>query len=518
VLLAAVAAPASGQARTVPRPQTFAVWIVDGLTIHDLEAIGRRGAVGLLEPAAGPRTNRRRALAALLRGAVRNARLGGVPAGRPVIEAHRGSGLPTGHPVIVLSLPPAGKPVLNDRRYPIAIIGRGYHGLLTSPTTRIPGLVSIVDVAPTVLERPGSAMGSTGSADPDAVLGRLDRTIASNNRVKLPALFVVAGCTALLALLGGSLGLAALVAALGGSLALGALGVTDGARLLVCLALSTLLGGALLGRLLRSSRALLAGVVAVCALYALAMVYAPAWAAINPLGPTQNSRFFGIGNQVETLLLAPLIASAAFAGRRYGIAGFALLAGLALVGVADNRLGADGGGAVVLGVVFSVLVARLARLRWIGLATSLLVSAAAVLGLVWFDLRIGGPNHLRSAFGHGITGLADVARNRIPLAYEPALAQWYLTGPTALAFVVISVLSLRGDHPAGRRSALVALIAGVATSLLVNDSAGYVLVGGCSAIVALRACPHAFGPLRRLAPAPARPIVEAAPARGTLLD
>ena len=37
----------------------------------------------------------------------------------------------------------------------------------------------------------------------------------------------------------------------------------------------------------------------------------PDWVALTPLGPTQNSRFWGIGNQLETLLLAPLLAGAA---------------------------------------------------------------------------------------------------------------------------------------------------------------------------------------------------------------
>ncbi len=38
----------------------------------------------------------------------------------------------------------------NDRRYPIAIAGPGYDGLLVSDRTRVPGLVSIYDIKPTV--------------------------------------------------------------------------------------------------------------------------------------------------------------------------------------------------------------------------------------------------------------------------------------------------------------------------------------------------------------------------------
>src|SRR5690348_12580640 len=54
-----------------------------------------------------------------------------------------------------------GRPSPNHRLYRIAVIGLGYHGLLTSPTTRIPGLVSIVDVAPTALGPPRVGMSWT---------------------------------------------------------------------------------------------------------------------------------------------------------------------------------------------------------------------------------------------------------------------------------------------------------------------------------------------------------------------
>ena len=50
-------------------------------------------------------------------------------------------------------MPPATR-VANDHRYPIAVIGRGYHGLLRSSLTRVPGLVSIADVARTALQTP----------------------------------------------------------------------------------------------------------------------------------------------------------------------------------------------------------------------------------------------------------------------------------------------------------------------------------------------------------------------------
>ena len=40
--------------------------------------------------------------------------------------------------------------VHNVRRYRIAIVGGGYHGLLVSDRTKVPGLVSLYDLEPTV--------------------------------------------------------------------------------------------------------------------------------------------------------------------------------------------------------------------------------------------------------------------------------------------------------------------------------------------------------------------------------
>ena len=42
-----------------------------------------------------------------------------------------------------------------------------------------------------------------------------------------------------------------------------------------------------------------------------------------------------------------------------------------------------------------------------------------MLAIVQHGLAAPGPNHLRSAFGSGITGFLDVAVNRVPLVYAP---------------------------------------------------------------------------------------------------
>ena len=134
--------------------------------------------------------------------------------------------------------------------------------------------------------------------------------------------------------------------------------------MLLCAAVSagTALLAFALARVCRSESALLALYGGVVALYALVMVRRPEWQAVNPFGPTQNSRFWGFGNQVETLLLAPLLAGAFLARRRFGLVGFALFGVFGLIVMTDNRLGADGGGAIVLGIALAVLGMRLFRL------------------------------------------------------------------------------------------------------------------------------------------------------------
>lgn len=490
-------------ARTVPAQPPFRVLVVPHLSTAQLEHLAQRGAVGLLVPGVGPTTNHRRALAAMLRGQQENARLGGVPAGQRLITAAAATGTPTGAPIIVVSLPARGAPVTNDRRYPIAVIGLGYHGLLESPTTRIPGLVSVVDIAPTALGRLRGSLWSTPSADPVGALLHLDRQIHSNNRLKFAYLIVIAAFVGLLALVRPAAAMPALSAALLASLGLGAAGVTNEVLLMAVIVIATFFGGLALSRLARSEAALLALFLGVLLVHMLLLAYRPTWVALSPLGPTQNSRFWGVGNQLETLLLPLLLAGAGLAGRRLGAPGFGAFALLALVVVTGNRFGSDGGGAIVLGASFAFLGSRLARAGVRGFVTALGTAAVVTLGVIWLDLRAGGPDHLRSAFSHGWHGIVAVAQNRVPLAYEPALHHWYLVLPFGIAFLSVLALTLPRPHPAGRRDILFALAFGIAVSLLVNDSAAYVLIGATAGVAALARTRAAYAPFAQLGIVPA---------------
>ena len=101
-----------------------------------------RGAVGLLVPGAGSTVSRERAVASLVRGRVVSSLVD--LDGTPEIQLSKRPAPTT----IYVSLPPAGSHH-NVTRYPVAIVGPGYRGLLTSGSTRLDGLVSLADIAPT---------------------------------------------------------------------------------------------------------------------------------------------------------------------------------------------------------------------------------------------------------------------------------------------------------------------------------------------------------------------------------
>jgi hypothetical protein len=357
--------------------------------------------------------------------------------------------------------------------------------VLKSPTTRIDGLVSVVDIAPTALGSRRGSLSSTPARDPVARLVSLDQQIHANNRLKLPTLIIIACAVTLLAAFRPRAAMTALLSALLISVGLGAAHVSSEPLILATTIVGTVGGGLWLSRMFATDGRLLALIVGVLALHFVLLVVRPGWVAVTPLGPTQNSRFWGIGNQLETLLLVPLLAGALLAWRRFGYVGLTAFAALGLVLVTDNRLGSDGGGAIVVGVAFAFLGSRAARLGARGFATILLLAATTVLALVSYNLGAPGPDHLRSAFGHGLPGLLRVAENRIPLAYLPALHNWPLLLPLTLWFAAAFVVAMRVARSRASTDLVMAVGLAIGTSLLVNDSASYELAGGVAALAAV---------------------------------
>jgi hypothetical protein len=489
------AVPGGPSAR--PRPQ-FRVMVVEDFTVADLKRLSSYAAVGLLVPGVGAVTDRHAALQSLLRGQDINPYVRRPPRQQPPLIkiVHREKLPPKPRwDTIILALPPGGPLRSNETRYPIAVIGGAYHGLLTSPTTRIAGLVSIVDVAPTALGWPRGFLGSNATGNPFPQLRRLDGQISANDRLKLATLIILACTLVLLALVLAYAALPAVLAALTVNLIAGATHVASEPLLVAMMFLGTILGGIALARLCRDERRLLAAILSVLAVYTILLVLHPDWVAITPLGPTQNARFWGIGNQLETILVAPVLAGAAIAGRRYGAVGFGAFALLALVLVTDNRLGSDGGGAVVFGVALAFIGARVLRHGWRGFLTLLLLDAAVVTAIIELNLRLPGPYHLRSAFSDGIPGLVRVVANRVPLAYMPAIDQWPLLLPLGLFLLVVFLVVLRATEKRSRDLVLAASLA-LLVSLLVNDSGTYELAGGVCVLATLARASTSFGPVQ----------------------
>jgi hypothetical protein len=111
------------------------------------------------------------------------------------------------------------------------------------------------------------------------------------------------------------------------------------------------------------------------------------------------------------------------------------------------------------------------------------VAALAVYGLLDLDAASSSPDHLRGALHGGWRGLAAVAANRVPLAYDRMLHQWWLLIPlTGLAIAAGCALRTGARRD---RALVIAMIGGMLASLLVNDSPGPVMIGSLAALLAL---------------------------------
>lgn len=465
ILAVLVSLVASGPAHA----QDYEIVVVPGLELADLE--GADAAVGLLVPANGQTTSGEQARAALVRGAVENAFLGGLPGGEPVVSFREAGAVPADPgQAIVLGLPEGGSRP-NNERYPIAVFGPGYDGLLTSGSTRIPGLVSVADVAPTALGDE-DALGSRAAGDTAARLAALDERIDGHVSARLPAA-VLAGLAALLwAFLIPRAGIVGFAVALGANLVAGAAEV-GGAGAVLLLVLSTLVLTPLVTRALGSDLGVGLFCTAVLGGYLAALAADDSIVALSPWGPAQAGRFFGVTNLLETILLVPVLAGAVFLGRRLGPAAFVGVGLLALVTIAGGRFGADGGGAIVVGVGLAVaaVLASGRGLRW--LAPALVAAAAVVVAFTWIDERTGAASHVTDAVGGGAGSVVDDLTRRLEISWEHATSAWttaVLVVGCLLGLAALTVAVSRRRAPIEEKALPLAYAAALAASFLVNDS------------------------------------------------
>jgi hypothetical protein len=78
----------------------------------------------------------------------------------------------------------------------------------------------------------------------------------------------------------------------------------------------------------------------------------------------------------------------------------------------------------------------------------------------------------------------NVAANRVPLAYDRMIEQWWLLIP-GLAAVIVGAAVAHSARSRTERAVATALLGGLLASLLVNDSPGPVMIGGLAAVLAI---------------------------------
>jgi hypothetical protein len=445
-----------------------------------------QAAHGLLSPGGGETVTRRAALAGLLRGKQGNVLLhGGVPSGKPLISL---SGRPA-ETTFYVALPPPGKH-RNIARYPIAVIGPRYRGLLTSTSTHVDGLVAIGDVALSArdLDRGEQPpIRSRASADPLGHVRWLERRLVHARDSRLTAeivLTLVMAAFALVAFLSGRawLGRAAFFAGpacLVAAVTLSGFGLTRPWATETLLPLVASVLSLVGGWFLRPRWALALGVAALFVFLFGVMWAAPEWNSLAALGPRAEAggRFYGMNNEIETLLLSPAFVLGALAGLRL----LPVVALLIAAGTAASSIGADGGGLVTFLAGFVTLGLRMTRAGLVRAGAVIAVAVAAAFALVGLDAAIGGSSHVTRAVGGGPGTLADDLFRRLHLSAAQLSSSWH--APIIVTVSVAALVWLAFKRP--RLPVLDALLVALAVSFLVNDAPADVAGAGAGSAVIL---------------------------------
>ncbi len=332
---------------------------------------------------------------------------------------------------------PGGGPL-----HALTITGPGWSGTISSSSTRIDGLVGADEL------RTGRLHGG-GHANLAQLKSRLDRTRSSVLRARI----VLATILIALALIAPRRAVMGGAAAVAGALLLSAVGSTS----LTLLALLTVVGS------LAPWRALWL----FFAVYLLVLVGSPETQSLALIGPHPwgAGRFYGISNELETLLLAPALVLGAVA------------LPLTLLTFGWSRAGADGGGVLVLLASYSVLVFGVSPRRLVAAAG---IAIAAGVGFVVLDAATGGSSHVTDAVLHG--GLAHDIWHRWTVSWHGATGTW---GRGLVCGLCIAALGWVGTRRP--RSGLVdAFLVGIVVSIVANDTPQDVLLWGAISAFGLR--------------------------------
>jgi hypothetical protein len=209
------------------------------------------------------------------------------------------------------------------------------------------------------------------------------------------------------------------------------------------------------------------------------LAFSPETNALMAIGPHpwSGGRFYGITNQVETLLLASTLAAASVV-RGWRLFAVALLS---LVVVGASEMGADGGGILVFtaGLVALWLFQHGRRL------TPVWFVAVAAIGLaaIEIDALFGGSSHVVDAVSGGPRELLEDFGRRLDRSLSLITSS---LGQFAVFVASIAVLAWFGAlRP--RFAVVDAFLVAIAVSLVVNDSPTKVVGFGAILCGALRA-------------------------------
>jgi hypothetical protein len=193
-----------------------------------------------------------------------------------------------------------------------------------------------------------------------------------------------------------------------------------------------------------------------------------AFATIGP-HPDGGHRFYGVTNQVETMLLAP------------ALAGGLVVAPLALIAVGWSKAGADGGGLVTYAAGYAMLaLRRFGRITPRRVAVAVAVALAGGLLLVALDAATGGSSHVTHAIGGGLPG--DLA-HRWRVSYNGATRSVgaFIMFASGVALLVLVALV----RP--RRPLVDAMLVALVVSFIVNDTPQDVALWGALGAISLLA-------------------------------
>ncbi len=409
-----------------------------------------------------------------------------------------------------------------------AILADGTRGLLSSPTTRLPGIVAAIDISVTILRTldltipsrvKGLPMRADGTADTVQLTSTAKRLSAVGGR-RIPVLFALLFSWASLLL---ALGLVADRGGIRAGMRIGALAVLWVLPMLLLagrlaprriVEVVIVVGGsfvlaALTDRFVRWPRGPLVPAAVAVVVYGADLVIGSQNIVRSLLGPNPRSggRFYGLGNELEATLVVLLLVALGAAlmrradfdaraapfgagpGRSRRNAAIVALAGVvAAVFVGAGQLGADVGGVMTVGAGVAVMVVLMLpgspSRRTIGLA--MLVPFAAVAALALLDLATGGNGHFTRTVlkADSATALWDIVARRYTLAFN-VLRTGAMPFITVLALLAMAYAiryrdriyaPLRGS-PAWRAALAGALTSSVVGALF-NDSGPILLVFG----------------------------------------